>query len=67
MYLTMIISNLIMKSHVYMYTLDVVLTSLDDNLISSLSMYDVALSDHYLVEMNRNITKPKQPLKYTVK
>ena len=30
-------------------------------------MYDVALSDHYLVEMNLNITKPKQPLKYTVK
>ena len=30
-------------------------------------MYDVALSDHYLVDMNLNITKPKQPLKYTVK
>ena len=30
-------------------------------------MMDVALSDHYLVEMNLNITKPKQPLKYIVK
>ena len=30
-------------------------------------MYDVALSDHYLVEMNLNITKPNQPLQYTVK
>ena len=35
--------------------------------ISSLSVYDVVLSDHYLVEMNLNITKQKQPLKYTVK
>ena len=30
-------------------------------------MYDVSLSDHYLVEMDINITKPKQPLKYTFK
>ena len=30
-------------------------------------MYDVALSDHYLVEMNLNITKHEQPSKYTVK
>ena len=27
----------------------------------------MALSDHYLVEMNLNITKHKQPSKYTVK
>ena len=46
-------------------TLDLVLSSF--NLILSLSVYDVALSDHYLVEMNLNITKLKQPLKYTVK
>ena len=54
-------------THIHGNTLDLVLSSLDDNLISSLSVYDVALSDHYLVEMNLNITKPKQPLKYTVK
>ena len=54
-------------THIHGNTLDRVLSSLDDNLISSLSVYDVALSDHYLVEMNLNITKPKQPLKYTVK
>ena len=30
-------------------------------------MYDVALSDHYLVKINLIITKHKQPLKYTVK
>ena len=54
-------------THIHGNTLDLVLSSLDDNLISSLSVYDVALSDHYLVEMNQNITKPKQPLKYTVK
>ena len=54
-------------THIHGNTLDLVLSSLDDNLISSLSVYDVALSDHYLAEMNLNITKPKQPLKYTVK
>ena len=43
-------------------TLDFVLSSLYDSLISSLSVYDVALSDHYLVEINLNSTKPKQPL-----
>ena len=43
------------------------LSSSDENLSSSLSVYDVALSDHSLVEMNLNITKPKNPLKYTVK
>ena len=30
-------------------------------------MYDVALSDHYLMEMKINITKHKQPSKYTIK
>ena len=30
-------------------------------------MYDVALSDHYLVNMNLNITKHKQPSRYPVK
>ena len=54
-------------THIHGTTLDLVLSSLDENLISSLSVYDVALSDHYLAEMNLNITKPKQPLKYTVK
>ena len=53
-------------TYIHGNTLDLVLSSLDDNLISPLSVYDVALSDHYLVEMNLNITKPKQPLKYTV-
>ena len=54
-------------THLHRNTLDLVLSSLDDNLISSLSVYDVALSDHYLVEINLNITEHKQPLKYTVK
>ena len=53
-------------THIHGNTLDLVLSYLDDNLISSLSMYDVALSDHYLVEMNLNINKHKQPSKYTV-
>ena len=54
-------------THIHGNTLDLVLSSLDDNLISSLSEYAVALSDHYLVEMNINITKHKQPSQYTVK
>ena len=54
-------------THIHRNTLDLVQSSLDDNLNSSLKVYDVALSDHYLVEMNINITKHKQPLKYTVK
>ena len=45
-------------THIHGNTLDLVLSSLDYNLISSLSVYDVALSDHYLAEMNLNITKP---------
>ena len=54
-------------THIHGNILNLVLSSLDANLISCLSGYDVALSDHYLVEKNLNITKPKQPLKYTVK
>ena len=46
-------------AHIHGNTQDLVLSSLDDNLISSVSVYDVALSDHYLVDMNLNITKHK--------
>ena len=54
-------------THIHGNTLDLALSSLDGNLISSLTVCDVALSYHYLVEMNLNITKQKQPSKYTVK
>ena len=43
------------------------MSSFDDNLISSLIVYDVALSGHHLVEININITEHKQPSKYNVK
>ena len=51
------------STHIHGNTLAIVLPCLDDNLISSLSVYDAALSDHYLVEMNLNINKHKQPSK----
>ena len=57
------VQHIQVPTHIHGNILDLVLSSLVDNLISTLSVYDVALSDHYLVEMNLN----KQPLKYTVK
>ena len=50
-------------THIHRNTLDLVLLSLDDNLISFLG----CMMWLYLVEMNLNITTYKQPLKYTVK
>ena len=54
-------------THIHGNTLDLALSSLDDNMSSSLIVYYVTLSDHYLVKMNLNSTKHKQPSKYPVK
>ena len=54
-------------THTHGNTLDLVISSVEDNLISSLTVYDVALSDHYMVEMHLNIEKYKEKPKYAFK